>query len=162
MPMADIFWVRAIQDFDYCDQRVNERDCRGKSWLYSLIEAITELSPDFTVAHSIGALALSVIVSDIEGASLIYDKAVVRFPHSWRIPYAAGTHFLIEEKNREKAAQYYKLAAERGAPTWLYSLSSKLYSETGQREAALMLYQQAVDAKIPEQILKNMRVRLGL
>lgn len=162
MPIADSLWVRAIQDFDYCEKLRNERDCRNKSWLFTILNAVTELSPDFLIGHRYGALALSVIVSDIEGASLIYDKAVERFPKSWSIPYNAGVHSLIEEKNPKKAAVYLELAAKRGAPPWLYSLSAKLYSETGQKEAALKLYQQSVEDGVPPEILKKMRERLGL
>lgn len=162
MPLADLLWLRAIQDFDYCEQLITERDCKNKSWLFKILNAVTELSPDFLIAHRYGALALSVVVSDVQGATIIWDKAVDRFPKSWAIPYNAGTHAILEEKNPAKAAKYYEIAAQRGAPPWLYSLSAKLYSETGQKEAALKLYQQSVEDGVPPEILKKMRERLGL
>lgn len=162
MPLADLLWLRAIQDFDYCEQLITERDCKNKSWLFTILDAITELSPDFLIGHRYGALALSVIISDVQGATVIWDKAVSRFPRSWTIPYNAGTHAILEEKNPTKAAKYYEIAAQRGAPQWVYSLSAKLYSEAGQREAAERLYEQSVAEGLPEDILTRMRKRLQI
>src|ERR1700692_3858135 len=41
--IADFFWVRAIQDFDYCDLPESANQCRGKSWLYRMLDSITLL-----------------------------------------------------------------------------------------------------------------------
>src|SRR5688572_4310999 len=42
--IADSLWIRAIQDFDFCNQKINEQDCVGQSWLYHMLDQITELS----------------------------------------------------------------------------------------------------------------------
>ena len=124
-PMADIFWIRAIQDFDYCDQKIDKTNCRGNSWLYKIIDVTTELSPQFRVPHSMGAIALSVIISDIPGASKIFDKATVRFPKDWTILGRAAYHAMYEEDDRSKAARLLKQAAENGGPYWYYALAGR-------------------------------------
>ncbi len=129
--MSDSFWLRAIQDFDYCDSVINQKECSGKSWLFKIINAVADLDPNFFEAHYYGALALTIIISDYEGASAIFDKAVVHFPKSWMLFYAAGYHALVEEKNKIKAAKLYLEAGNLGAPSWVPLMAGKLAADAG-------------------------------
>lgn len=129
--IADMMWVRSLQDFDYCENKVDEINCVGNSWVYRMINTIVTLSPHFREAYASGALALTVMVNDIEGASKIFDKAVAAFPNDWTILYRAAYQALIEEKDNEKAAALMLRAAQNGAPEWLYQASARLYSEEG-------------------------------
>lgn len=159
--MADAFWLRAIQDFDYCEQEIAERVCRNQSWLYKMLDTATQLDPKYRMVYSMGAVALSVIITDVMGASLLFDRGTQNFPEDWQILYKAAYHALFEEKNELKAAQLLTQAAKYGAPPWAYSLAVKLYTEGGKREVALKLYQDLA-AQMDEQILVRMRQRLGL
>lgn len=80
---ADILWIRTIQDFDYCDHPISENQCKGNSWLYRMLDAVTELSPKFRMPYAMGAVALSVLVSDIEGAAKIFDRGTQEYPNDW-------------------------------------------------------------------------------
>lgn len=130
--MSDSFWLRAIQDFEYCDSPTNEKECSGKSWLYKIITAVTDLDPNFFEAHYYGALALTIIISDYAGASTIFDKAVNQFPKNWNLLYNAGYHALVEEKNKIKAAKLYFEAGRMGAPEWVAMMAGKLAADAGE------------------------------
>jgi len=39
---ADSFWFRSLQDFDFCDVPINNRECKGKSWLYEILNLTTD------------------------------------------------------------------------------------------------------------------------
>ena len=132
--MADLFWIRSIQDFDYCEKSLSKNLCKGNGWLYQTLDLTTELSPQFRMVYSAGAMALTIVISDIEGASKLFDKATTRFPTDWIILYKAAYHALYEEKNQGKAAKLMEQAARNGAPDWVYMLSTRLYTEAGQRE----------------------------
>lgn len=138
---SDVLWLRFLQDFGICEQKFMPEggartgpnrvaDCK-KGWGYYMLDAITDLAPKFKIPMLVGPMTLSVIADDIEGASALFEKAVVRFPKDWSIFYRAGYHFLYEEGNNLKAARYFKMAGELGAPAWTLSLSAKLYSEVG-------------------------------
>lgn len=123
---ADILWLRLVQDIDFCEK--GKRKC-SENWAYQMLHTITDLSPQFRTAYASGSLALSVLVDDIKGASKIFKKAIKAFPNDWQILYIAAYHFLLEEKNNALAASLLYRAAQNGAPTWLYSLASKLYKK---------------------------------
>lgn len=133
--LADVFWLRAVQDFDYCDQKTNERECHGKSWLFNVLNLVFELDAKVPFPmYQIAGLALTVIISDYAGASVIFDRGVQQYPKAWPLTYAAGYHALYEEKDNIKASRLYLSTAENGGPIWLYSLASRLSVDGGDRE----------------------------
>ena len=158
--MADSFWIRAIQDFDYCEQPIKKNLCRGKGWLYQTLDVTTNLDPDFRMAYSAGAVALSVIISDIEGASRLFDKAVGHFPNDWQILYKAAYQALYEENDKVKAASLMVRAAKNGSPDWVYQLAGRLYTQAGQREMAEHLLQEIQAMGVAEDVQAQLRQRL--
>ncbi|MFN7824187.1 MAG: tetratricopeptide repeat protein [Pseudobdellovibrionaceae bacterium] len=157
--MADSLWIRAIQDFDYCERKKSENLCAGSGWLYQMLETITNLSPHWRKPYATGGVALSVIISDIDGATQFFDKSVKAFPQDWNILYRAAYHSLYEEKNKEKAAQRLIAAARAGGGDWFYSLAQKLMLESGDRELAQRLYQELVNQGFSPQLLERMKSR---
>jgi tetratricopeptide (TPR) repeat protein len=157
---ADILWVRAIQDFDYCDQQIARNLCIGKGWLYQMLNAITDLSPKFRMPYATGAVALSVMVSDIDGAARIFDKGVENFPTDWPILYRAGYHYLYEVKDKKKAADLFIRAARNGAPPWVYSLAGGLYNESNQRAIAEKILQEMIKTEVDPAIIKRLSEKL--
>ena len=133
---ADSFWLRAIQDFEFCDAPINEKECHGKSWLFQIIDTVVNLDQNFFEAHYYGALALTIMVNDFEGASTIFDKGVKQFPDNWSLLYAAGYHALFEEKNKIKASKLYYKAGIKGAPDWVTMMAGKLAADGGDVEYA--------------------------
>jgi hypothetical protein len=144
--LADLFWVRAIQDFDFCESLVAKKTCRGQSWLFQILDAATRLDASYYPVYSHGGLALTVIISDYEGASLIFDRGVENFPDRWQLLYRAGYHALYEERNFAKAADLYRRAGENGGPQWLPKLVQRL------EDPALRL-------ELAERMLSDLRTR---
>jgi len=158
--MADSMWIRVLQDFDYCENKVGRLLCEGQGWVYHLINSISYIDPHFRIPLFTGGLVLTVVVNDKEGASKIFDRAVELYPNDWPILYEAGYQALFIEKNKPKAAQLLERAGNAGAPKWVYALSAKMYTLAGEREYAERLYQSLKDSGATEEILKPVRDRL--
>lgn len=158
---ADFLWIRAIQDFDYCDQQIAQNLCIGKTWLYKMLNTITELSPKFRMPYATGAVALSVMVSDIPGAAIIFDKGTLNFPNDWPILYRAGYHYLYEVRDKKKAADLFIRAARNGAPNWVYSLAGGLYNESNERALADAILQEMIKSEQDPAIIKRLREKLA-
>lgn len=159
--IADVMWIRAIQDFDFCSEKINSQECKGQSWLYQMIHQITELSPDFRMPYAAGSLALTIIISDYAGASKIFDKAVQKFPTDWPILSRAAYHALYEEKNKLKAAELLKQAAKQpGAPEWYYSLSGRLFAEGGELALGEALLRELKASNQPEHVIERLSQKL--
>lgn len=160
LPMADLLWLRTLQDFDYCEQPLAKNLCRGQGWLFQTLDLTTQLDPQFRMAYSAGGMALSIIVSDIPGASRLFDKGVAAFPKDWVIAYKAAYHALYEEKDTLKAANLMKKAAEYGAPDWVYVLSGRLYTEAGQRELAERVLGEMKALGLDEKVQERLRQKI--
>jgi len=157
---ADTLWIRAIQDFDYCDQHIAKNLCVGKGWLYRMLNSITDLSPKFRMPYATGAVALSVMVSDVEGAARIFDKGVRNYPNDWPILYRAAYHNLYEVKDKKKAADLFIRAGRNGAPPWVFSLAGGLYSEANERVAADAILIEMIKTEVDPAIIKRLREKL--
>lgn len=158
---ADSLWLRALQDFDYCEQKINEIECKGKSWLFQTLNLATEVDPwlEPTIYRSAG-LALTVIISDYVGASIIFDKAVHQYPNDWSISYAAAYHALYEEKDKMKAAKLYEVAAKNGAPVWVYSLAGRIAMDEGADAYSYRILEGMIATNQDEKIIKRLRDKI--
>ncbi len=110
----------------------NKRKVCSLGWSYLMLDAITNLATKFRYAYLTGTTILSVLVEDHEGAALLYEKALVNFPKDWKLHYGAAYHYLFELDDIPRAARLLKKAGQLGAPQWVFSLSSKLYTKMGQ------------------------------
>ncbi len=162
--ISSMLWVRAIQDFDYCEVQLAKNLCKGNSWLFQILDTAVRLSPDFKEVYLSGALSLSVLVSDVTGAAQLFLKGTRMFPENFQLAYRAGYHALIEEKNEAQAATYFLQAAKiQGKEgTWLYSLATSLMSKTGQKDAAIQIYRDMKEQGLDSGILARMREKLGI
>ena len=158
--MADSFWLRAIQDFDYCTDVKTDQTCVGQSWLFQILNLTTELDSYFLEAYYYGGLALAVIISDYPGATKIFDKGVAEFPTEWPLLYAAGYHALFEEKNKVKAAKLYLAAAENGAPAWVRVLAGRLAFEGGEKEYAAKILEQMIATSQDSKLIDRLKQKL--
>ncbi|MNK07405.1 hypothetical protein D3C87_253190 [compost metagenome] len=158
--MADSLWIRAIQDLDYCEMPLAKHLCAGNSWLARMLDAVTDLSPKFRMPYAVGGLALTVIVSDYEGATKIFDKGVKQFPKDWPILYRAAYHYLYEVKDQKRAAELMIAAAQNGGPPWLYTLAGRTYSDSGNVALAEALLQDMIASGQDEQFINRLREKI--
>jgi hypothetical protein len=151
---ADSFWLRLIQDIDLCEQNFapvgasridpNRVHNCNQGWGYHILKVIFACAPRWRQPAAVGPIMLSVVVDDIEGASLLFKEVTKAFPHDWPILFRAGYHFLYETNDHVLAARYFDEAGKNGAPAWVHSLSAKLYSENGRDQVALLVLRDAL------------------
>lgn len=151
--MADVFWIRVLQDFFVCDRpiedlRVTHTEVCDQSWVFKMLDLVTDLAPKFGMPYYYGATVLSVITNDPEGARVIFEKGVREIPTAWDIAYRAAYHYLIELKNNERAAELLVQAGNNGAPAWVFSLAGRLYSEEGKAFLAKSVLESALEAQL--------------
>jgi hypothetical protein len=151
--MADVLWIRVLQDFFVCDRPLDHFAATPKgvcenSWVFNMLDLITDLAPKFGMPYFYGATVLSVITNDREGARIIYEKGLKELPQAWDIAYRAAYHYLIELKNKERAAELLVQAGKNGAPGWVFSLAGRLYSEEGQAFLAKSVLSSALEAQL--------------
>ena len=140
---ADLLWVRYIQNADFCsyDKGIPVYDGKtkfncNKGWAFHMANAVTELAPRFKRPYITSSVMMGIIMGDKEGARLILDKAVKQFTKDWDVFFHTGHHYLLELNQPSIAAELLLTAARLGGPYWLYSLSAKLYSESGRIDVA--------------------------
>lgn len=165
--LADLFWVRVIQDFDICENAKNGRaggtEERGPTstcklgWVYRMLDAVTTLAPKWKLPYSTGGTLLSIMVDDREGAALILEKGMKEFPKDYNLHYTAAYHYIYELKNPKRAAETLLVAAENGGPSWFYSLAGKLYTEAGQAFLAKQVLEDAL--KVERNQIAGDRIR---
>jgi tetratricopeptide (TPR) repeat protein len=169
--MGDTLWLRLLQDFSVCENakdgvahtegRSSTEPMCKKSWVFQMLNAITDLAPHWRLPYATGAIMLSVIVDDREGASRIFEKALRQFPNDYSLNYRAAYHYLWEEKAPDKAAKYLLKAAQAGGPSWMYALAGKIYSEAGQLDLAIQVVEDGLKERADEKALQRLENRLA-
>jgi tetratricopeptide (TPR) repeat protein len=178
--MADILWLRWIQDSDYCqtygltaptaapaktdhsDIFFNPRakNC-DQSWAFKMLDAVTKLAPKFEMPYLAGAMSLSVLVEDYQGASIIFERGVEQFPQNWMLLYRAAYHFLFDRQDYKRGAELLDRAAKAGAPYWLRFLAARAYSRAGQGEVGLDVLRQYRSTLTDEAQIKEVDVKIA-
>lgn len=138
-----------------------KKDCI-KGWAFTMMDAATNLSPRFSAPYLYGATALSVIMEDYDGAKVMFDKGVKNRPHDWSILYRAAYHYLFDRRELSTAADLLNRAGNEGAPLWVKSLASRLYTQAGQAELGLSLLQQHLKEIDNPVAIKEIKERIRL
>lgn len=172
MLMADLLWVRWVQNIDQCDATSKEpikikkvqtfplKPC-SNAWGTQMLDRITLLDPYFKSAYLLGATVTSVLLEDTdETLYQIFDRGIEHFPHDWFIPYRAAYHAMEVMKDKAKAANYLSIAGRNGAPEWVHSLASKLYTEEGAYDLGIKSLEELLEAPLEESYRKKIMQRL--
>lgn len=159
--MSDSFWLRSVQDTQYCEQNIDEKTCSGKSWFFNVINLVVELEPQFAEAYYFGGLSLTILINDFQGASIIFDKGTSVFKYEWPMLYLAAYHALFEEKDKAKAAKLYLRAADNGAPSWVRLTAGKLAAEGGSAETAEEILQQLIKSESHPKWIEKLKGKLN-
>ena len=171
-------WLRWIQDNDVCQTyatTLNPKPLKSNvgefanprhkfcdnSWSFKMLDAITTVAPRFKMPYLAGAITLSVLVEDYEGAKIIFDRAIARFPDDWQLLYRASYHYLYDRQDLPRAAELMIQAQKAGAPAWLALLSARLYSKAGQIEVGLATLENFRKSLTDEKDIKNVEVKIA-
>jgi tetratricopeptide (TPR) repeat protein len=153
---ADMLWLRLIQDIDYKSPGRQE-----KGWVFQMLDGITRLDPRFRMAYGAGATVLSVLIQDVEGARILFERAAENFPSDWSLLYRGGYHYLYEVRDCKKAAEFFNAAVFSGAPKWVASLASRLYQRAGQYEIARSILIDSIERFKGTEIENRLKDRLA-
>lgn len=164
---ADLLWMRYIQDADFCNSELGIPIYNGrrrhqchKGWGFHMVNAIIELAPRFRKPYILAGTVLGVLSGDKEGARVVLDKAVERFPEDWEIFFHAAHLYLFELDNQEKAAELLLESAKNGGPIWLYKLSAKLYTKAGKLDVAEQMLKKMIDDDPDSPYVEDFKRRL--
>ena len=117
--MADMYWIRAIQDFVAWN---------GKEGFYiGYFKNIATLDPKFEYPYLFNILTVpkNKDVETLNTVAQISEKGLKAIPESWKIPFYLGTQYYIFTRAYEPAQQYIGIAAEKkSAPEGVYLLYS--------------------------------------
>ena len=170
--MADFFWIRLVQDMDYCggvnvteinwEKIKKEKPKCSDGWVAKMFDLVTELSPDFYLAYRVGITALPIIVGDKEGARKFIEKATRKYPNDWTIAYRSAYFYIYEIKDPIRAAELLKVAGENGAPEWVLSLSARLFDEGGQLELGISVLEETIKTTKEESFRKELQKKLAV
>lgn len=158
--IADLLWLRAIQDLDQCERPVGKNKLCNNSWAYRMVDKVTDLSPRFRIIYATVPLLLSLVVNDSEGAIKLLDKGLVYYPNDWHILYRGGYLYLFEKGDKVKAADYFLRAQKNGAPDWLAAYATRLYSQAGRSELVQKVLTEYQEKGFPPELLQRMKDRL--
>ena len=182
--LADSLWLRWIQNFDECGKELSRRSSVIKpvklaennfsgeltkvqkekvcnqGWSFRMLDAITDLSPKFRAPYAVGASNLSVIAEDHIGAKIIFEKGFKNFPNDWSMLYRGAYHFLYELNDLKTAGIWLKRAADSGGPDWLYSLSSRVYTEAGQVEFGIKRLEDYLKGQSDPELINSIKQRI--
>lgn len=159
--VADSFWLRAVQDFDYCSKQLAENVCEGNSWLFSVLDLSSTLDPQLEIVmYQTGGLALSILVGDVVGAAKIFERGQRVYPSSWQIVYAAAYHAYYEEKNKLKAARLYLRASQIGAPPWTQVFAARIANDGGDQEFAHQILEDMIAQNQDEKLINRLKTKL--
>jgi len=145
-PLADLLWLRAIQDFDFCGesfsaeargQYQNQSTICRRGWAATMLDAVTRIVPRYRIVYTRGALFLSVAVNEKEGAAELLERGIKVYPDEWTIYFHLGYHYSLEMNMPEKAAEAFRMAALKGSPNWVQLLAARLYSDSGKAELGI-------------------------
>lgn len=158
---SDLLWLGFIQHSFDCSKYKDEKGERCPyRWGYKTLNEASKLSPKSQALYKHGAVKLSVLLEDHQGASEIFERGLGRYPKDWLVNYRAAYLYMEELKEPERAAQLLEVAAANGAPYWTRSLASRLYNESGQLELSyrilLGLYKESKPGKWRESLEKRL------
>jgi hypothetical protein len=176
--MADTFWLRWIQNGSDCqtykgvgpehpltpqaDEFANPRHkfC-DNSWSFKMLDSVTKLAPQFLMPYVTGAIMLSVLVEDYEGAKIIFDRGLAAHPEDWSLAYQASYHYLFDRHDLKRAADLLVQAHQHGGPEWLPLLAARLYSKTGQLQMGISTLELLLKRTTLEKDRQNLEKRIA-
>lgn len=151
---ADLMWIRATQYFGEELERRREAKEAGTfkesderyKFLYPLLERTVSLDPQFMDAYRFGGLLLTV-VKRYDDAIALYEKGYAANPDRWEMPHDLGRLYFLDLKDNEKALYWWKIANDLpGRPQYIPRFVPRLYAQTGQKEVAIQLWLELLDA----------------
>ena len=111
---------------------------RKFEWLRKLYNIAIDLDPRWQGACKLGAMLLSAVGGDPDGALELLDKGIAANPDSWRLCYEAGLVCLLAPGRSADAAKYFRMATLRpGCPDVVRQVVPRIVAEAGRVDLAI-------------------------
>ncbi len=149
--VADLMWIRTVQYFGEELERRRElnqpRDSKERyKFLYPLLDLTVSLDPQFVRAYRFGGVLLTV-VKRYDEAIALYAKGYAANPDRWEMPHDIGRVYYLDLKDHEKALYWWKITNDLpGRPNYISRFVPRLYAQTGQKEIAIELWLEMLEA----------------
>jgi tetratricopeptide (TPR) repeat protein len=157
--LADLLWTRAVLYFG--EHFTTDRVYR---WLYDILDAVTTLDPNNTLAYRFGGNLLSLEARDVEGSIALLEKGIRNNPdEDWRLYFSLGFNYFYYLEDYEKAAIYLERASRLpGHPGYLPRLTARMYAKGEKIDTAIEfleeIYQQHDNERVKSVIADRINI----
>lgn len=163
MVAADLYWMRALQEFG--STRLRDHGPKTYADLYTFLDLTTALDPQFNVAYRFGAIFLSERPPGGPGrpdqAIALLQKGIAANPTRWEYYQDIGfVHYWWRNDYAEAAAWFERGARVAGAPWWLKSLAANTLASGGDRRNSRFLWQTLLRTSDNEWVQRDAARRL--
>jgi tetratricopeptide (TPR) repeat protein len=143
--VADVYWMRAV--VYYGRQRLSKDENKNYDLLYPMLDLVTSLDPQFSVAYRFGAIFLSERPpggpNRADLAIRLLQRAIERNPTRWEYPHDLGFVYYFAYQDYTSASDWFRRASELpNAPIWLHSTAAATVARGGDRDAARLLWRE--------------------
>ena len=129
---AAVAWMRVLDRFG--GERAQEHDY---AWLARELDLVTRWNPRVEHAYFMAAVVLPWGTGSTERSAPLLLRAMAAMPEDWRWPFYRGFNAYWFERDRERAARFLALAAQkRGAPPIVARLAARMQASAGALDAA--------------------------
>lgn len=144
--LSSAMWIATILESDI--EHYKKKDTN--SWMYLRFKTISDLEPKFYENYQVGAVWLSIVKDDLEGASEIYMRGLKEYPNDYFLLKNAAFHFEFEVGDSKKAHEIYtKLRIHPQVDALVLGIATRLETEFGSKEIAFTLLKSHYD-NLPE------------
>lgn len=148
--VADLFWLRTVY---YVGTDAAAR--AGYPDAERLSHLVTDVDPAFHSVYVLMAGVLGSLRHDTDAAIGLLEKGTEHSEY-WRIYFLLGFHHFMEKEDYAEGARWIQAAAERGGPTYLPLLASRLHAQAGDPRTAMVF----IEARLQHE--ENLQIRADL
>ncbi len=158
--VADIYWIKTVvyfgknttssdlpiaiskftdEDYDPVElDRIKKDNQVRFSYLYDLLDMITDLDPYFNRPYFFGGLHLSLKIDDADNSIKLLKKGMKYNPEDWSIPYLLGFNYYFYKNDPETAIKYLReVLLIPGCPDLPIAFTEGILREHKKRDAAI-------------------------
>jgi len=162
--VSDVYWMRTVVYFGR--QRLSKAENKNYDLLYPLLDLVTTLDPQFTVAYRFGAIFLSERYPDgpfrPDQAIALLQRGLERNPTRWEYPHdIAFVHYFAHQDYRAASEWFDRASKLPNAPIWLQSMAAVTLARGGERASSRLLWRELYENAEAEAIKESALVRLA-
>ncbi len=152
--IADLYWIRTV--FYVGSEAARESNYPSAE---ALAHLITDVDPHFDSVYVLMASVIAGLRYDIDAAIGLLEKGT-RNSDYWRIHFNLGYLHFMEKGDYTTGARYLEQAVDRGGPTYLPLLISRLYAHDGDAQTAILFLQERLRQEAHPKVRKRLSKRL--